>query len=117
MNILILEDDSITADSLACLLEMSGHRVRKAACAEQIDPILLTFSPDVILADMMLPGEGLSRLVSVASKIPVVVLTAAAADVEPPIRAERVMRKPVPGSEIVAALEEAGQRAKEGQRL
>ena len=55
-KVLLVEDDRISRESLTYLLKGLGHEVRAFWSAEDAQEALLSFSPDVALLDMRLPG-------------------------------------------------------------
>ncbi|TAK82595.1 MAG: phosphate regulon transcriptional regulatory protein PhoB [Betaproteobacteria bacterium] len=60
-NVLVVEDEPQIQELLAVNLEHAGHRVRRAASAEEAEAAIRAALPDVVLLDWMLPGEsGLS---------------------------------------------------------
>ncbi len=83
-NVLVVEDEPQIQELVAVNLEHAGHRVRRAASAEEADAAIRVALPDVVVLDWMLPGEsGLSfarRLRSDARtrELPILMLTARA---------------------------------------
>jgi len=83
-NVLVVEDEPQIQELLAVNLEHAGHRVRRAASAEEAEAAIRAALPDVVVLDWMLPGEsGLSfarRLRGDARtrELPIVMLTARA---------------------------------------
>jgi two-component system phosphate regulon response regulator PhoB len=60
-NVLVVEDEPQIQELLAVNLEHAGHRVRRAASAEEAEAAIRAALPDVVVLDWMLPGEsGLS---------------------------------------------------------
>ena len=55
-HVLLVEDDRISRDSLAYLLRGLGHDVCAVWSAEDAKVALNTFTPDVALLDVRLPG-------------------------------------------------------------
>lgn len=81
-NILVIEDETAVRDMIAFVLTQSGFRVHKARDAAEARQRLMADTPDLILADWMLPGVSgveftreLKRKGSFGS-IPVILLTA-----------------------------------------
>lgn len=58
-SILIIEDNEDSAEALRLVLEMAGHEVQVATCAEAGLELALACAPDVVLCDLGLP-DGLS---------------------------------------------------------
>jgi len=60
-EVLVVEDEPQIQELVAVNLEHAGHRVRRAASAEEADVAIRAALPDVVVLDWMLPGEsGLS---------------------------------------------------------
>jgi CheY-like chemotaxis protein len=82
VQILVVEDHDLQSKLVRFLLEEAGHTVRTAASAEEAREILRSFSPDLILMDLQLPGmDGLEltrllRLDPVHATTPIIALTA-----------------------------------------
>lgn len=55
-NVLLVEDDRNSRESLAYLLKGLGHVVHAFWTAEDAKAFLQNFSPDIALLDMRLPG-------------------------------------------------------------
>jgi len=55
-KILIVDDESAISDTLALIFEKNGFTVRVAYSAEQAIETIASWSPDVALLDVMLPG-------------------------------------------------------------
>ena len=56
LRVLVVEDSRDTADSLALLLRLWGHRSAVAYTGESALEVATTFRPDVVLLDIVLPG-------------------------------------------------------------
>jgi PAS domain S-box-containing protein len=56
-RVLAVDDDESTQELVATMLVMYGVSVRTAARAEQAFEILTSWRPDVLLADLAMPGE------------------------------------------------------------
>ncbi len=64
-RILVVDDDNDTVEYLACFLEDNGYQVKVASDAASAMGVLQTFTPDVVLVDVLMPGRsGLDLLVS-----------------------------------------------------
>src|SRR4051812_24227633 len=60
-SVLVVEDEPQIQELVAVNLEHFGHRVRRAASAEEAEAAIRAALPDVVVLDWMLPGEsGLS---------------------------------------------------------
>ena len=83
-NVLVVEDEPQIQELLAVNLEHAGHRVRRAASAEEAEAAIRAALPDVVVLDWMLPGEsGLSlarrlRTDTRTKDLPILMLTARA---------------------------------------
>jgi CheY-like chemotaxis protein len=56
LRVLVVDDDTDSADSMALLLRMYGHEVRTAADGVQALRAAQEQQPDVVLLDIVLPG-------------------------------------------------------------
>ncbi len=84
-HILIVEDDAEIAELVAGFLRETGLRVSIAANGQAMDRCLASAKPDLIVLDLMLPGEdGLSiaRRLRATTSIPIIMLTAMAEDTD-----------------------------------
>jgi len=83
-TVLVVEDEPQIQELIAVNLEHSGHRVRRAASAEEAESAIRDELPDVVVLDWMLPGEsGLSfarrlRADARTRELPILMLTARA---------------------------------------
>ncbi len=83
-NVLVVEDEPQIQELLAVNLEHAGHRVRRAASAEEAEAAIRAALPDVVVLDWMLPGESgvsLARRLRGDSRtrdLPILMLTARA---------------------------------------
>ncbi|MDZ4790279.1 MAG: response regulator transcription factor [Hyphomicrobiales bacterium] len=79
-HIVVIEDDTEIRNLTADFLKRHGFRVDVGDGAAALDRLLLTYgAPDLIVLDVMLPGEdGLSicRRLRAASRVPIIMLTA-----------------------------------------
>src|ERR1035438_8586993 len=85
-TILIVEDSPVSLRLTAAALRKEGYRVQVASTAEQALSSLRSWKPDLILADIMLPGiDGLefTRRIKQDSRLrDVMVLALTACDME-----------------------------------
>ncbi len=80
-TILLVEDDPVTAMTLAELLESSGYRVRRAATGAETKTVLQEEVPDLILLDLMLPdADGLVLCADIKSRLPVPIIICSASN-------------------------------------
>jgi len=56
-SVLVVEDEPQIQELVAVNLEHFGHRVRRAATAEEAEAAIRAALPDVLVLDWMLPGE------------------------------------------------------------
>jgi CheY-like chemotaxis protein len=55
LRLLIVDDNRDSADSLALLLQFEGHETRVAYDGKQAIEAALSFCPDVLIVDLMMP--------------------------------------------------------------
>jgi two-component system phosphate regulon response regulator PhoB len=83
-TVLVVEDEPQIQELIAINLEHLGHRVQRAASAEEAETAIRAALPDVLILDWMLPGEsGLSfarrlRTDERTRDLPILMLTARA---------------------------------------
>jgi two-component system, NtrC family, response regulator AtoC len=79
-TVLIVDDERTLARSIKTFLSESGYEAEVAGDAEKALELLETFRPDVIFADVRLPGMGgvelLQRIRDFDASIPVIIMTA-----------------------------------------
>jgi two-component system OmpR family response regulator len=78
-HILIIDDDKEIRRSLAEYLRRRGFRASVAADGKEMDRMLATSSVDLIVLDVMMPGEdgfAICRRLQETAQIPVILLTA-----------------------------------------
>jgi two-component system, OmpR family, response regulator len=78
-HILLVDDDRDIRASLAEYLRRRGFRTSVAGDSREMDRVLATASPDLIVLDIMMPGEdGLSicRRLQETRQVPIILLTA-----------------------------------------
>ena len=76
---LIIEDDANIAELLRLYLEKDGFTVAQAAQGDKGLELFESFSPDIILLDIMLPvmdGWKVCAEIRKTSKVPIIMLTA-----------------------------------------
>lgn len=118
-QILIVDDDREIRDLLADFLARHGYRVRLATDGKSMRQILSEWRIDLVVLDLMLPGEdGLSlcRELRVRSSLPVVMLTALGEDTERIIGlemgADDYLAKPFNPRELLARIRAVLRRAR-----
>ena len=80
-HILVVDDERDIRDPLAAYLSKNGLRVTKAESAEAARRLLAAHAVDLVLLDIMMPGEdglSLAGFVRATTGIPVILLTARA---------------------------------------
>jgi DNA-binding response OmpR family regulator len=84
-NVLIVDDDGGIRDLLADYLAKQGMQVTTARDGKEMDERLAMLAPDLIVMDLMLPGEdglSLTRRVKAARDVPVIMLSARGEDID-----------------------------------
>jgi len=121
-HILVVDDDREIRDLVARYLSKHGLRVRAAADGREMRQALDDWSIDLIVLDLMLPGEdGLSlcRRLRVDSNIPVIMLTAMGEETDRIVGlemgADDYVAKPFNPRELVARIKAVLRRAEGGQ--
>ena len=110
-TILIVEDDAGIAGLLAETLQRNGFAARIAANGAQMDTALADGNIDLILLDVMLPGETgthiCARLRRI-SQVPIILLTALAEDIDRivglELGADDYVTKPFNSRELIARI-------------
>jgi DNA-binding response OmpR family regulator len=110
-HILIVDDDAALCDMLAIYLGDHGFTVRTAGSGTAMDAALGEATPDLILLDIMLPGEdglSLTRRLRAHSNIPIIMLSARGEDVDRivglELGADDYVAKPFNPRELLARL-------------
>ncbi|GAA0533729.1 two-component system OmpR family response regulator [Rhizomicrobium palustre] len=117
-TILIVEDDREISSLVEALLTREGFHARIAATGAAMDAVLLEAVPDLILLDLMLPGEdGLSicRRLRANSNVPVIMVTAKGDDIDRiiglEVGADDYVAKPFNPRELIARIRAVLRRA------
>ena len=110
-HILIVDDHREIRDAMTRYLQKSGMRTSSAANAAQMDTMLKTQAIDLVVLDVMMPGEdGLSacRRLRASSDMPVLMLTALADETDRivglEIGADDYLTKPFNPRELLARI-------------
>jgi len=118
-HILVVDDDREIRDLLGKFLDQHGHRVTTAADGVEMHQALVDWSIDLIVLDLMLPGEdGLSlcRNLRADSDIPVIMLTAIGEDIDRIVGlemgADDYIAKPFNPRELLARIKSVLRRAR-----
>lgn len=117
-TILMVEDDLEISSLVEALLAREGFAPQIAETGEVMDALLAQFTPDLILLDLMLPGEdGLSicRRLRANSNIPIIMVTAKSDDIDRiiglEVGADDYIAKPFNPRELVARIRAVLRRA------
>src|ERR1700680_348241 len=84
-HVLVVEDDVEIGALIARYLRSNDYRVSVAANGAEMDHLLADSRGDLIVLDLMLPGEdGLSlcRRLRATSRVPIIILTARGEDLD-----------------------------------
>lgn len=118
-HVLLVEDDTTILRMLADVFAESGFTVGAVASGKEMDRVLQKEPVDVIVLDIMLPGEdGLSicRRLRAKSNVPILMLTALGEDVDRiiglEIGADDYVTKPFNSREVVARVRAILRRAR-----
>lgn len=118
-HILIVDDDRDIRDLLSEYLQKQGYRVTAAADGRSMRSAISRAEPDLIVLDLMMPGEdGLSlcREVRAYSDIPIIMLTARSEEVDRIVGlemgADDYLSKPFSPRELVARIKSILRRSR-----
>jgi DNA-binding response OmpR family regulator len=78
-TIMLVEDDQLTALTLAEALESDGYRVHIATSGGEARDVLIQVQPDLIIMDLMLPdadGLGLTITLKSMTSAPIIICSA-----------------------------------------
>jgi len=125
MHCLVVDDDAEIRTGLATYLEGFGWRVGAAADGGAMRRLMAAARPDVIVLDLMLPGEdglALLRWLSTQPDAPPVLMLTARGDtmsrvVGLELGADDYLAKPFEPRELVARLQALTRRAHKGQAV
>ncbi len=108
-DVLIVDDDPSVRDLLQMYFEKEHYTVRTAANGEEAMAAVIAQPPDLIILDIMLPGQDgyeICRQLRSQSNIPIIFLTARDDEIEPIIGlelgADDYITKPFNAREVVA---------------
>jgi two-component system, OmpR family, alkaline phosphatase synthesis response regulator PhoP len=110
-NVMIVDDEPSIVSMLGMHLKLAGHACMPAADGQEARAALLLQAPDIVLLDVMLPGEDGFALCSVITQrnIPVIFLTAKTAVQDRVyglrLGAEDYILKPFEPAELIARIE------------
>ncbi len=118
-RILFVEDDAAIAQLLTEIFVEDGFKVASVASGEELDSLPGLDAYDMLVLDVMLPGEdgfSLCRRLRAASGVPIIMLTALGEDVDRivglEIGADDYVTKPFNSRELVARVQALMRRAR-----
>lgn len=110
-HILVVDDHKDIREPLAAYLEKNEFRVTMAANGTEMDNIIKTASIDLIVLDILMPGEGgleICRRIRATKDIPIILLTAMADETDKivglEIGADDYVTKPFNPRELLARI-------------
>ena len=110
-QVLVVDDDAGIRDLLADYLAKQGMSVATARDGREMDERLAAFQPDLIVMDLMMPGEdglALTRRVKSARDVPVIMLSARGEDIDRivglEVGADDYLAKPFNPRELLARI-------------
>lgn len=117
-HILVVDDDRDIRESLARYLRKHGFRVSMAASGEELDQVLSAARVDLLVLDIMLPGDdGLSicRRLQETHRLPIIFLTALTEDIDRivglELGADDYLTKPFNPRELLARIKSVLRRS------
>jgi DNA-binding response OmpR family regulator len=120
-HILLVDDERDIRDPLAQYLGRNGLRITKAENAQRARELLAAYAIDLVLLDVMMPGEdglALTGYIRATSNIPVILLTAKAEETDRiiglEIGADDYVTKPFSPRELLARIKVVLRRAGQG---
>lgn len=123
-HILLVDDEASIRDPLGSYLERQGFRVTEAADAKTAREALAGFDIDIVLLDIMMPGEdglSLTRSLAETNGPPVILLTAKSEETDRivglEIGADDYVVKPFSPRELVARIKVVLRRGSGGARV
>jgi two-component system, OmpR family, response regulator len=123
-HILLVDDEASIRDPLARYLERQGYRLTEAADAKVARDALSSYDIDIILLDIMMPGEdglSLTRDIAAYGGPPVILLTARSEETDRiiglEIGADDYVVKPFSPRELVARIKVVLRRGTNGGRI
>ncbi len=110
-QVLVVDDDAGIRDLLADYLAKQGMKVATARDGREMDERLAGFDPDLIVMDLMMPGEdglSLTRRVKAGRDVPVIMLSARGEDIDRivglEVGADDYLAKPFNPRELLARI-------------
>jgi two-component system OmpR family response regulator/two-component system phosphate regulon response regulator OmpR len=122
-RVLVVDDDAGIRDLLADYLAKQGYDVSTARDGGEMDERLRAGMPDLIVMDLMLPGEdglSLTRRIKAAADVPVIMLSARGEDIDRivglEVGADDYLPKPFNPRELLARIRAVLRRGSAGTR-
>lgn len=120
-HILIVDDDDEILDLLAKTLDQYGFKVATASSGEQMWPAIEQRAPDLIILDLMMPGDnGLTLCQNLKGQYPILMLTAMGEETDRiiglEVGADDYLGKPFNPRELVARINAILRRTKSTQK-
>lgn len=114
-RILVVDDDAVTREALAEVLQDEGYEVALAADGLEAVAMLSTYQPDMVLTDLQMPGLNgmnvLTHVKNVYPTTPVIIFTAhATLDAEREARrqgAQDFLQKPLDFDDVLVRIARA----------
>ena len=110
-KVLIVEDEISFSDALAYLLKKESYDVEVAVNGKEAIDIFNSFSPDLILLDLMIPevsGTEVCRVIRSTSQVPIIMLTAKDSEIDKVVGlelgADDYVTKPYSSRELLARI-------------
>ena len=130
-KVLIVEDEISFSDALAYLLKKESYDVEVAVNGKEAIDVFNSFSPDLILLDLMIPevsGTEVCRVIRSTSQVPIIMLTAKDSEIDKVVGlelgADDYVTKPYSSRELLARIKAVmrrnsgeSQMAEDGQEL
>ncbi len=110
-KVLIVEDEVSFSDALAYLLKKESYEVQVAVNGKEAIDSFNSFSPDLILLDLMIPevsGTEVCRVIRSTSQVPIIMLTAKDSEIDKVVGlelgADDYVTKPYSSRELLARM-------------
>jgi two-component system response regulator RegX3 len=110
-KVLIVEDEISFSDALAYLLKKESYEVQVAVNGKEAIDSFNSFSPDLILLDLMIPevsGTEVCRVIRSTSQVPIIMLTAKDSEIDKVVGlelgADDYVTKPYSSRELIARI-------------
>jgi len=110
-KVLIVEDEISFSDALAYLLKKESYNVEVAVNGKDAIDLFNSFSPDLILLDLMIPevsGTEVCRVIRSTSQVPIIMLTAKDSEIDKVVGlelgADDYVTKPYSSRELLARI-------------